>query len=285
MLSAVASLFGSAVQASELALGKSATTGGPIDIVIQSPANFNFQKRSLILGLRAREVLKHPELLKGKYAPSSQVFGQVEDGKPWWGTTGQAYFGAGQNSIVGPAEESRFVLNPFLLAGNQEIYGLPKDRVSDSDARSKSYPIFPEPSRLRWYPKKGQAEVTYRVSSYISQVKSTFGYSDYDMDGHFGLEMINARDLGLKYVYIPPQWAYNITVESPMTGPMLIPQFIHCGGSCGYPGGCNNMSPATAQLDGFNRLKLPARMTIMFWKNAPMTGKEPADMTFTINCQ
>ncbi len=270
------------VSANDLALGKAGTTAGPVDIPIVQPADFNFKTRAQIAAMRQKEVLKHPELLHGKYVWSDDVFGQVEDGKPWWGLLGQAYYGSGNNSIKGMAEESRFILNPFLLAAPADIFTIPKNVVSESQLASHSYPMFYQPSGLRWWPKEGKAEVTYEVSSFLHQMSAAYGGS-FNTNARLSLEVINARDLGLNYVYIPPTWAYNMKVNSPMTGTMLNPQFVHCGGSCGYPGGCNNMSPSTGWLDNFELTKVPARIILMFWKKAPVTGREPADMTFTVN--
>ncbi|SRR5579875_539896 len=277
--------FTACTRANELAIGKAAKIKGPIQIPIAPPADFNFKPVAQIMAMRKAEVNKYAALLKSDYKPNSEVFGQVEDRKPWWGTIGMAFYGRGSKSIIGPAEESRFVLNPFLLAGNMEIIGLDRRRIREADLLQMSYPTFYQPAGLRWWPDQGKAEVTYHVSSLESQLASMLGYSRYDTrSAGMGLELINARDLGLNYVYIPPAWAYNIEIGSPMRGIISIPQFIHCGGSCGYPGGCNNMSPARAELDRFKITKLPARLVLMFWANAPAKG-EPPDMTYTINYQ
>jgi len=267
----------------ELAIGKSAKATGVIDIPIVPPGDFNFKTRVEIFAMRKSEIMKHANLLKGAYAPSNDVFGQVVDRRPWWGTLGEAYYGSGQNSIKGQAVQSRYVLNPFLLAAIRATPGLPREKITEADLARKSYPTSFPVTGLRWWPKEGKAEVTYQISSLQSQMCSLFGYSNYGINGNLGLELVNARDFGLRYVYIPPTWAYNMKIGSPMRGPVKIPQYIHCGGSCGYPGGCNNMSPATAVLDDITFAKLPAHVILMMWKNAPTTGSEPADMTFTIN--
>jgi hypothetical protein len=267
----------------ELAIGKFARTSGVIDIPILPPAELNFKTRSEIFAMRNREISKHPQLLVSGYAPSNNVFGQVEDSRPWWGTLGEAYYHAGKNSIKGQAVQSRYILNPFLLAAVRSTPGLPKDKVREADLAYKNYPTTFPATGLRWWPKEGKAEVTYQLSAWESQMCSLFGYSSFSINGNLGLELINARDLGLPYVYIPPAWAYNVRLGSPMSEPIKIPQFIHCGGSCGYPGGCNNMSPATPALDDVMINKLPARVILLLWKNEPTTWHEAPDMTFTIN--
>jgi hypothetical protein len=269
--------------ANELAIGKQSRLSGQVEIPLTPLADFNFKPKAEILSMRKTEVMKHADLLKGKYVPNDAVFGQITDRRPWWGTIGQAYYGAGAKSITGQAIQSQYILNPFLLAGLFSTPSLPKDKVSEADLTRKSYPTSYQASGLRWWPAQSKAEVTYAISSYKSQMCSLFGYTSYDITGDYALELINARDLGLNYVYIPPSWLYNMTAGAPMKGPIAIPHYIHCGGSCGYPGGCNNKSPACSALDSFQITRLPARLTLMFWKKAPTTGREPADMTFTIN--
>lgn len=269
--------------ANDLAIGKSAKVNGPIDISIVAPADFNFKPRAEIFRWRAQEIMKHPELLNGSYALTKAVFGSVEDKKPWWGIYGQGYYGPGQNSIKGPAEESRFILNPFLLVGEAMICGLDKSKVSEQDLINRKFPMFYSPSNLRWWPSQGRAEVTYEISAYKSQLAAMLGFSNWTVASNISFEAINARDLGLKYFYIPPSWAKNIEVGSPMIKPMALNQFVHCGNSCGYPGGCNNMSPRCEQLDNFRFTNLPARISIMFWKAPPTTGSEKPDMVYTMN--
>lgn len=276
--------IGLSCQGNELSTGKTAKTAGCVDIAIVPPADFNFKPRAHIFAMRKREVMKHPELLKGKYVPDEDVFGQMEDNRPWWGTVGQSYYGAGPKSIVGPALVSCAILNPYLLVELDMTPTLPKDKVSEADLARKSYPMLYQPTGLRWWPKEAKGEVTFPISACDSQLNHMLGYSG-GTTNHMpaGLSLLNARDLGLNYVYIPPSWCYNMRIGSPMSGTMAIPYFIHCGGSCGYPGGCNNISPRMAEVENMEIIKLPARVILMFWKNAPTTGREPADMTFTVN--
>lgn len=272
-----------ALAGNELLLGKASTIEGPVNISITPPAVFNFKSKAEILAMRKREVLKHPEFLKGAYVPNKEVFGQIEDGKPWWGTLGEALYGRGENSIKGEAEESRFILNPFLLAGELSTQGFDKSLVPESALATRKFSFFYQPTGLRWWPKEGKAEVNYEITGYKNEMCARLALSKFEVSPNLCLQVTNARDLGLEYFYIPPSWVYNINMTSPMTGPKLIPQYFHCGGSCGYPGGCNNMSPAFPELDNFTFTALPARICLMFWKHAPTTGQEKPDMIYTIN--
>jgi len=270
-------------RANDLALGRSARTASTVEIQINPPVDLNFRSRSQILQMRERELRKHPELMNGSYSLSEEVFGPMEEGKAWWGTLGMAFHGAGPDSIKGPAEESRFIMNPYLLIGQAGIIALGKSTVREDQLSRTSIPVFIQPSNLRWWPREGKAEVTYEYSEYERQICKAFGLKRFPITGPASLEAINARDLGLTYIYIPPQQAANIRVDAPMSGPLPIPQMVHCGGTCGYPGGCNNMSPAIAWLDRFAILALPARLVIYLWKTEPSTEREPADMIYTMN--
>jgi hypothetical protein len=82
-----------------LAIGTNANSPESIAIAIEPPADFNFKKSREILALRRQQVEKYRQLLTKPYQPSEEVFGQLEDGKPWWGLLGLACFGPGNNSI------------------------------------------------------------------------------------------------------------------------------------------------------------------------------------------
>ena len=90
----------------------------------------------------------------------------------------------------------------------------------------------------------------------------------------------NARDFGFSYFYIDRARSENISSKSAKE-PASINQYIHCGGSCGYPGGCNNMSPDQSELK-IKVSALPAEAHIKLWKNKPAGKDQAPDMTFVI---
>jgi hypothetical protein len=281
-LIAILPLMITSVRANDLAIGKFAKSNKPINIPLVQPIDLNFKTRDEIFRLRKQEIMKHPELLMDAYTPSDEVFGQVENKKPWWGVLGEGYYGPGQNSIRGASEESRFILNPYLLVGESMICGLNKSRYTENDIINRHVPMFYQPSNLKWYPKDNRAEVIYEVTAYKNQMCALLGFSNWRVSPNISLEAINARDLGLKYFYIPTAWATSINFSKPMDKPMAVPHFIHCGGSCDYPGGCNNMSPHFPQLDEISFTRLPASISICFWKNPPTTAADKADMIYTL---
>jgi hypothetical protein len=88
----------------------------------------------------------------------------------------------------------------------------------------------------------------------------------------------NARDLGYNFLYAVPEKSENVSLPA---HPARILQFIHTGGSCGYPGDCNNMSPYQAGLE-FHIDSLPALAYIKLWKSRPVDAAAAADMVFVI---
>jgi len=98
-----------------LATGRQAVTPAAVPMDIAAPAEFDFKSKAEILDWRKEAVMRHPELIQGKYEPSDAVFGQIADRASWWGIEGEFFHDSGAKSIEGVSEESRFVLNPFLL--------------------------------------------------------------------------------------------------------------------------------------------------------------------------
>lgn len=274
----------SSAHENRLATGRLARADAVVQIPISNPVNLNYQTRSAICHSRKQYVMTQPRLISGAYEPSDDVFGHIEDGRPWWGLEGMRYWGKGQRSIDGASEESRFIMNPFLLVGDSNcgMMVFDKSKVPPSRLRQGYFPLYCQPRDLKWWPKEGRAEVTYDARSFLAWQSNLNGYA-LIQSGNIQLEAINARDLGLNYIYIPPERSTNISNAQPMIAPILITQFFHCGGSCGYSECCNNMSPDIPELTQLRYTNLPARLEIWLWHDAPATGRETPDMVFVIN--
>lgn len=294
-ISLTLSLVGcSAVRANELAL-KSAARAAEVTVPIVGLMPFNGLTIEQIYKLRSDAVNRHKNLLADTYEPSDAIFGLCESKKPWWGIQGWEMHGPGQKSIEGPAKESAYLLNPFRLisaevcnsagAGRSEMQTIwnPK-ALTAADLRNPSFPYLWESGPVQFGAARASAQVTYDVSAYNSRAykfKDRLCQPNKQLMG-FSLIAYNARDFGYRYIYLDAHnspgvrpWATNRPVE--------ITQFIHCGGSCGYPGGCNNMSPYIAELDRNSLLKLPARAYLKLWSNEPPSASSQADFTFIID--
>jgi hypothetical protein len=99
----------------------------------------------------------------------------------------------------------------------------------------------------------------------------------------FNLIAYNARDMNFGNLYVSYENSLNISKTNQPTEPYTIPQYIHQGDSCGYPGGCNNMSPITPEIDALSVVRLPAKAEIWLWKNLPASLETQPDFTYVIH--
>jgi hypothetical protein len=140
-----------AVTANRLALGEAANAEA-LEVEINPPAELDFLTREAVLQMRRNAVRQYPMLLAANYSPRPAVFGQIEDLAPWWGIEGQFFHGSGIRSIDGPAEESRFILNPYLLVAAEFDDRWSKDL---SESRLPGFPLICPPQQMIWKPREG----------------------------------------------------------------------------------------------------------------------------------
>jgi hypothetical protein len=205
-----------------LAIGEDAKVD-TLDIAINAPAEFDYLTRDAVLQLRNHAIEQYPALLSGGYAPMPAIFGQIVDHSPWWGIEGQFYHGDGNRSIDGLSEESRFILNPYLLVA-AEFNDWWMNDIEESEIAN--FPLVCLPQQLNWKPRDAHAEVSYDADCIRKRQRPEFSLIAY-----------NARDLGLNYIYVSYADSQNVSKTIAPTTAYANPQFIHKGGSCGYPGG------------------------------------------------
>jgi len=263
-----------------------------VTIALQRPNELNFKKKVDVLAMRREAANRYPDLLAAPYEPADSIFGQIVDGLPWWGMKGQFFLGQGQRSIEGPAEETRFLLNPYLLVaadffglvvgGTGTTPGWNTEKINDNTLNQSDFPFTCHPRFLVWYPREGRAEAIYSVTDCMERMSrwSTKALKLSDMT--FDLIAYNARDMNLNYLFLSLAESTNVDQYQPPGSVFYISHFIHQGGSCGYSGGCNNMSPATPEISNYWLKGLPAKANIRLWKNAPGSVKQQPDMLFTI---
>lgn len=279
-----------------LALGESAA-GGPIEIPIQRPTELDGLTRDEVFALRTEAVMRNPELLGGPYVPADVVFGQIVDGKPWWGMPGQFFYANGSKSIEGVSEEARFILNPYLLVwaefGGFSFYGNrwltwseeAIEAAGEEVIYEPDFPLICGPETLTWWPDERRAEVFYDVTGCMSEMNKWLANPVEAEDMYISLAAYNARDLNLNFLF--PDYDESENIIDPIeedipTEPVAIPHFIHLGSSCAYPGGCNNMSPAFPPTDYLFIEALPARFVVRLWHELPPSADESADMTVVL---
>jgi hypothetical protein len=258
----------------KLYLGFRAKAPGEIPIPLHPLAKFDGFTKKQIFDMRRSAIAEHPELAGAGYEPSGYVFGGIQDYKPWWGLEGIYFYGDGHNGIAGLSEESRFIPNPFLLVGIREG----EARVGQTPDGSVNY--YPYPTSLSWNSAASSARVSYNVSEHFD-FTANHGYPA-DIRRRLEFVLYNARDLGFAYWALDGGASKGVDLQVQTGKPFTANQFVHCGPSCGYPGGCNNMSPYESKFL-FQAPALPARAVLKLWRSKPDDVAVPADMTFTID--
>lgn len=253
-----------------LAIGQAASIDR-LNILLKPPLELDFKTRAEVLQLREQAVNRYPELLVDDYRPYEPIFGRIVDGLPWWGIKGQFYYGRGERSIEGPSEESRFILNPYMLVAAEFYTYWDRARYPESEVGKAGFQFYCDPFNLLWQPRQSYGEVSYRADC-VARIGG----------GFFDLIAYNARDLNLTYLYVSYPDSQGIAHSNPPDRAYANPQFIHQGGSCGYEGGCNNMSPYTPEIDGIRIESLPAKVNVWLWKSDPGDPQLAADMTFVL---
>jgi hypothetical protein len=258
-----------------------------LEIPVQMPIDLNYRSKADILELRKRYVDLTKNLVAPPYQPTDSVFAAIEDGKPWWGLKGQAIWGPGPRSSEGAAEESRFIVNPFLLAGANpavvEIYD--EDKIQEVDLVRNDLPLCWEPTFIKWWPQQSLMQVEYPVSKFNQDLYDwRMRLRSDKILPAFGVVAYNAVDFNLNYIYVDTARSINIeNINKPAAEAVKILHMIHCGGTCQIPGGCNNMSPEMKAIDKIKYTALPARAWVSLWRDKPGNIHVKPDMVVYID--
>lgn len=250
-----------------------------ISVELYPMKEFDFWSKEKLYAFRRARVRAEPRLAQvfiesvADYEPSSHVFAQLTSQATWWGILGLNYYGSGPKSIEGPSEESRFIGNPYLLVGLGERYLLTPRTVPAEKA-----PYHARAVSVTWDLARRHVRCDFDVTSYFQTVDSL--QLDSHWARHFSLICYNARDLGFLYARIPADRLKGVEAIKP-SKPFVLRQYLHRGGSSGYPGGSNNMSPQMDELD-IRVVSLPASCEVELWLSEPQEG-QPADMTCSLH--
>ncbi|MDP2653317.1 MAG: hypothetical protein Q8Q08_04725 [Candidatus Omnitrophota bacterium] len=250
----------------------------PVTIPIYPPVELDGKTREDIFNMRKEIVARHSGLVLGEYTPSLHLFGNIMDGRPWWGLKGQYCYADGEKSIEGESEESRFWMNPFLLLWADECSAFRRGENCD--------PIYLQAVSLEWFPIERKAVAIYDYSGFL-QEKQKAGFSSGDFyKPLLMLGSYNARDFGYEYAWVSPSESARVQFKMGQLTrtPSKLDSFVHLGQSCHYPGGCNNASPFEPELD-FWVESLPAEIHASLWHTQPRSPSQEADFTFVIKFQ
>lgn len=244
------------------------------EVRIQGMKEFDFLTREEILGQRRIAVQAYPEFFFPEYRPDTLVFGPMKSGKPWWGMLGISYYGPGGQSLEGLSEESRFILNPYLLLGLSEIYAYQVDQEFFRPAE-----IYPKLRRLVWGHDRRWAQATYDVSDFFAG-EEKYRYPPKDRR-KVVLSVLNARDYGFRHFAFVGEESENVQQLQGSGEVHRLQAEIHRDSSCGFPGGCNNAGPVRKSYI-LEVGDLPARACFKLWQWKPKNEEAPADMVYLI---
>ncbi|MBY0546500.1 MAG: hypothetical protein K2W95_04370 [Candidatus Obscuribacterales bacterium] len=270
-----------------LAVGNASKVKGALNIPINPVAEFNWKTREQVMDMRRDKINKFPQLISSPYKPYPPIWAAVEDKRPWWGTSGSCVWGAGPRSIEGPAEESRYILNPFLLVGvnpsTLQIWD--PSKLKKADLSNPNFPYFWYPESLTFLPGKSYATAIYNITKFQKDIAATGALKNQgEYCNRFSLVAYNARDFGYNYIWLNQGRSINVTNDNHAPEPVFIRQMLHCGGTCRYDAnGCNNMSPFTKEIDRLRFSSLPARAVVYLWREEPPTLKTKPDFMFVID--
>ena len=274
-----------------------------IDFAVQRPLPLGGKTKAEVLALRRKSIREIFGMDALGYKPYVPVFNQIVDGKPWWGIRGIYCYWPEANvppgsfcakrddlNIEGASRLSRSILNPLLLIDvdsidfvNFHYDGKEYQSHPDSRAEENVPSGYYGPHLLRWWPGERRMEAHYDTSE---RFRSLMAVKDTDpsMSRYLvmGLHVINARDFGFNWMYIDLSKSEKIYQSVHVAMPFQLQDFIHCGSSCGYPGGCNNVSPTTQELNWVLAQAIPAKIHALLWQDKPASLDTRPDMTFDI---
>ena len=239
------------------------------NVSVNPPIPLSYKSKAEVFALRMaaveKSIFKNPS-----YKPSEEVFGGIEDGKPWISINSCVQMNDGKSDISGASEESRFILNPTALV----MINYPFSNWCSAGEYKEHENI----SAVSYDASKNEIIVTYYMLNFPTLTNNAL----YEFNG------VNARDLGYKYAYVDKS---KSTFDLQFTNDENIgnsvaefQNFLHTGGSCKHESGCNNGSPYQPMLHFENPHKENApyknnkEIYIKLWKNRPNSTYDAPDI-------
>lgn len=248
-----------------------ADANGPV--TVNRPINLSGFTREQVFAHR-KAAVQNSIFAADNYTPSEEVFGGIEDGKPWIAANICRDPNTRALRTDGPSEEDRWVGNPTILVALE--YPFTRHGMEAARCTSEVDNLFPQ--AVSYDDRKKEITVEYDSLPFDAVKESnTF----YQFNG------VNARDLGYKYAHIA-QTTVPLMFTNPgdniFTQVVEFGNFIHLGGSCGVSGGCNNGSPRQPvmefkQIHALENDGKSGEITLKLWKERPSSILAPADLT------
>ncbi len=248
------------------------STSGPIDV--NPLISLSGKTRKEIFEIRKLFVQESIFHIPG-YTPSYEVYGQIEDRKPWIATT-LCYRRNEPFPTQGPSEETRFINNPAVLIGlESDLLVLDPQ---DAHLLNKPYCTSPAanyiPKKIYYDAEEKEITVTYPKPVFFSK-----SFTDF-----FSFNGKNARDLGYDYAYLDlsrSRTQAKFAQPDNITNRVYkFQDLFHTGGRCQVPGGCNNGSPNQPELNFNENFQARQKQVFYFklWRKRPASPEDPADI-------
>lgn len=273
-----------------LLVGSAATIPDAYPLKLRLPTELDGKTSNDIIEIRKRAVAPHDKMIAEGYEPHSAAFTALSDQSVWLGTLGKFGYADPQMATEGPADATRWLLNPLLLVGadvwpiNPSLERMKIEPSTFGMRRVQRYlqgdsdlPFVCEPVGLIWEPTKSRGIVTYDVGSFLTDrrksdkkqvVLTTMAEVDFNM--------FNARDLNFRYCYTSPKFAKNITIRGVSEMPFEITDALDADDS-----GSLTAIPTWPAGKFLLTGEYPASIEFLLWKEKPSAGTTP-DVRFTI---
>lgn len=253
-------------------------TTEPVTIAINPLECYNGNTKAEMYDIR-KSYVKKSIFATPDYQPREEVFGSIQDGKPWWHI--DACSRPDVDNTYGVSSLSRFINNPSLLLPVYFSFSLKyHDDYKEYCNGNFSKTI---PDAASYNPSENMITVKYPMSKYVTNHRLNHYYGQKNILYPLILSGLNARDFGYDYIYINNRNNIDMVSSSSNASQHVykLLDYIHVGSSCKHPQGCNNHSPYQSEIE-FVITSLPADMTIKLWKKEPITKELPADINYKI---
>jgi hypothetical protein len=283
----------------KLRLGEGNSEADWTEIPLALPVDLDDKTVLDVRRLRGAAVEKHLAYFSydriDQYVPDTRIFGSIVDRKPWYGVEGLFLYGPGPRAAEGVSQRSKSIVNPLALLW-PSFFGptLAVYKLWDEE-KLKSHPaliggpspLTPFPRKLRWSAQSRKAVLEVNGTEYREFLRQTLKVRPEGLPWQLEVETTNARDVGLNYWKVDERQSRNIFLKEPQTytydHPIQSAQYYHVGFSCRLPGGCNNLSPYEAELDGVVVETFPAVVHFDLWNSFDQKSPTRPDFSFVID--
>lgn len=258
------------------------TTPQGNEISVNMMSELDRYSKSQVYSLRKKYV-NRSMFKSDNYEPREEVFGGLQDGKPWYGTENLICYDSSKPASLRAEGESFFsnlINNPSILIG------VDFPNAWDLANFDKSYEICSDKEML-FIPE----EITYSKEYNMITVKYKINRRIATLKYEFMLSGMNARDLGFNYVYAFHKKNIRFKNDQSAVDKQLysLPDYLSVGNSCGIEGGCNNLCPMQHNMMfyfGDERYHEfhgnQAFIDFKLWKNKPSNLFSKPDMYYRI---